>query len=124
MAEITAALVKDLREKTGAGMMDCKRALGEANGDIRYGWMQQVAEGLQALHQAGAILEGVRPDLITVTASGQAVLGDEPAPGKPRNENLGVLIVRNLPGFALEPEPSISRCRKMKTAMVKELRGR
>ena len=29
MAEITAALVKELREKTGAGMMDCKRALGE-----------------------------------------------------------------------------------------------
>ncbi|MFT8675224.1 MAG: translation elongation factor Ts [Acetobacter sp.] len=34
MAEITAALVKDLREKTGAGMMDCKKALNEANGDI------------------------------------------------------------------------------------------
>jgi elongation factor Ts len=33
MAEITAALVKDLREKTGAGMMDCKKALTEANGD-------------------------------------------------------------------------------------------
>src|SRR4051812_5206547 len=33
MAEITAALVKDLREKTGAGMMDCKRALTEAGGD-------------------------------------------------------------------------------------------
>jgi elongation factor Ts len=32
--EITAALVKELREKTGAGMMDCKRALTEANGDI------------------------------------------------------------------------------------------
>ena len=29
MAEITAALVKELREKTGAGMMDCKKALGE-----------------------------------------------------------------------------------------------
>ena len=29
MAEISAALVKELREKTGAGMMDCKRALGE-----------------------------------------------------------------------------------------------
>ncbi len=33
MAEITAALVKDLREKTGAGMMDCKRALSETGGD-------------------------------------------------------------------------------------------
>ena len=34
MAEITAALVKDLREKTGAGMMDCKRALTENSGDL------------------------------------------------------------------------------------------
>jgi elongation factor Ts len=34
MAEITAQLVKDLRERTGAGMMECKKALVEANGDI------------------------------------------------------------------------------------------
>ncbi len=34
MATITAALVKDLREKTGAGMMDCKNALAETAGDI------------------------------------------------------------------------------------------
>ena len=34
MAEITAALVKDLREKSGAGMMDCKKALQENNGDV------------------------------------------------------------------------------------------
>ncbi|MBC6980756.1 translation elongation factor Ts [Caulobacter sp. 17J80-11] len=34
MAEITAALVKDLREKSGAGMMDCKKALTENNGDL------------------------------------------------------------------------------------------
>jgi elongation factor Ts len=34
MAEISAALVKELRERTGAGMMDCKRALQEANGDM------------------------------------------------------------------------------------------
>ncbi len=34
MAEITAALVKELRERTGAGMMECKRALQEIGGDI------------------------------------------------------------------------------------------
>jgi elongation factor Ts len=34
MAEITAAMVKDLRERSGAGMMDCKKALAETNGDI------------------------------------------------------------------------------------------
>lgn len=34
MAEITASRVKELREKSGAGMMDCKQALTEANGDM------------------------------------------------------------------------------------------
>ena len=34
MAQITAALVKELREKTSAGMMDCKKALNETNGDL------------------------------------------------------------------------------------------
>ncbi|MBZ6378602.1 translation elongation factor Ts [Pacificimonas flava] len=34
MAEITAKMVKDLRERSGAGMMDCKKALNETNGDM------------------------------------------------------------------------------------------
>lgn len=34
MAEVTASMVKELRERTGAGMMECKKALVEANGDI------------------------------------------------------------------------------------------
>src|SRR3981189_429657 len=34
MAEVTSAMVKDLREKTGAGMMDCKKALLESGGDM------------------------------------------------------------------------------------------
>ncbi len=34
MAEITASMVKELRERTGAGMMDCKKALSETQGDV------------------------------------------------------------------------------------------
>ncbi|HOD83659.1 MAG TPA: elongation factor Ts, partial [Phycisphaerae bacterium] len=34
MAEITAAIVKALREETGQGMMECKKALQESNGDV------------------------------------------------------------------------------------------
>ena len=34
MSEISASMVKELREKTGAGMMDCKKALGETGGDL------------------------------------------------------------------------------------------
>jgi elongation factor Ts len=48
MAEITAALVKELREKTGAGMMDCKRALGETGGKLENAedWLRK--KGLSA----------------------------------------------------------------------------
>ena len=48
MAEITAALVKDLRDKTGAGMMDCKRALTESDGDLEAAidWLRK--KGLSA----------------------------------------------------------------------------
>jgi elongation factor Ts len=48
MAEITAVLVKELREKTGAGMMDCKRALDDSAGDIEAAvdWLRK--KGLSA----------------------------------------------------------------------------
>jgi len=48
MADITAAMVKDLRETTGAGMMDCKKALVEANGDMQgaIDWLRK--KGLSA----------------------------------------------------------------------------
>src|SRR5437588_3365360 len=48
MAEITAALVKDLRERTGAGMMDCKKALTESEGDLEAAidWLRK--KGLSA----------------------------------------------------------------------------
>jgi elongation factor Ts len=69
MAEITAALVKELRDKTDAGMMDCKKALMEVGGDIEAGidWLRKnglskaakksdrvAAEGLIGLHAAGS----------------------------------------------------------------------
>lgn len=49
MAEITAAMVKELREMTGAGMMDCKKALGETNGN-----MEEAVEFLRKNGQAKA----------------------------------------------------------------------
>ncbi len=43
MADITAKLVKELRDKTGAGMMDCKKALSETSGDMEKAveWLRQ-----------------------------------------------------------------------------------
>ena len=72
---VTAALVKELREKSGAGMMDCKKALNETNGDMdaAVDWLRTkglaaaakksgrvAAEGLVALHvngNVGALVE-------------------------------------------------------------------
>jgi elongation factor Ts len=48
MADITAAMVKDLRESSGAGMMDCKKALVESDGDMQgaIDWLRK--KGLSA----------------------------------------------------------------------------
>ena len=54
MAEVTAGMVKDLRDKTGAGMMDCKKALAETAGDMEAAidWLR--AKGLaSAAKKAG-----------------------------------------------------------------------
>lgn len=68
MANITAALVKELREKTGAGMMDCKGALNETDGDIEAAvdWLRK--KGLaKAAKKAGRVAaEG----LVAVESSG------------------------------------------------------
>ena len=45
--QITAKMVKDLRESTGAGMMDCKKALVEANGDME--------QAIKVLHEKGHV---------------------------------------------------------------------
>src|SRR5215208_665899 len=104
MAEVTASLVKELRDKTGAGMMDCKRALGETEGDIEAAvdWLRKkglaaaakkagrvAAEGLigaATRNLAGAVVEVnsetdfvARNDLFQAfvrTVAGLAVAGD------------------------------------------------
>jgi elongation factor Ts len=68
MATITAAMVKELRDKTGAGMMDCKQALGETNGEMEAAvdWLRK--KGLsKAAKKAGRVAaEG----LIGIVAAG------------------------------------------------------
>jgi elongation factor Ts len=56
MAEITAALVKQLRDKTGAGMMDCKKALAETKGDLEAAgdWLRKSGL-LKAAKKAGRV---------------------------------------------------------------------
>ncbi|MBL26609.1 MAG: elongation factor Ts [Rhodospirillaceae bacterium] len=78
MAEITASLVKELRDKTGAGMMDCKKALTETGGDVEAAvdWLRKkgvasaakkasrvAAEGL-----VGVAVDGARGALVEVNS--------------------------------------------------------
>ena len=61
MAAITAALVKDLREKTGAGMMDCKKALVETDGDIEdaIDWLRKKGLAAAAKKSGRVAAEGL-----------------------------------------------------------------
>ncbi len=61
MPEITAALVKDLREKTGAGMMDCKKALTETGGDVEAAvdWLRKKGLAAAAKRSGRVAAEGL-----------------------------------------------------------------
>jgi elongation factor Ts len=76
MAEITAALVKDLREITGVGMMDCKRALTETNGDmdaaidwLRTKGLSKAAKKADRVAAEGLVAIATRKDGAGMTAS-------------------------------------------------------
>ena len=69
MAEITAALVKDLRERTGAGMMDCKKALVEADGDSEAAidWLRKKGLSAAAKKSGRVAAEGLIGALVSGT---------------------------------------------------------
>ena len=87
MAEITAASVKELRERTGAGMMDCKKALAETNGEMEAAidWLR--AKGLSSAAKkagrtaseglVGAAIEGNRGALVEVNSETDFVAKNE-----------------------------------------------
>src|ERR1700678_2856773 len=61
MANVTAPMVKDLRDKTGAGMMDCKAALAETNGDIEAAidWLRKKGLAKAAKKSSRVAAEGL-----------------------------------------------------------------
>jgi elongation factor Ts len=87
MAEITAASVKELRERTGAGMMDCKKALAETNGEMEAAidWLR--AKGLAAAAKkagrtaaeglVGVAVEGKRGAVVEVNSETDFVAKNE-----------------------------------------------
>src|SRR5947209_5152940 len=87
MAEITAGSVKELRERTGAGMMDCKKALAENNGEMEAAidWLR--AKGLAAAAKkagrtaaeglVGVVVEGNRGAVVEVNSETDFVAKNE-----------------------------------------------
>jgi len=73
MAAITAALVKDLREKTGAGMMDCKKALTETDGDLEVAidWLRKKGLAAAAKKSGRVAAEGL---VAVASAPGKAAV--------------------------------------------------
>jgi elongation factor Ts len=79
MAEITAALVKELRDRTGAGMMECKKALEEARADVAEAEIVLRKRGIAAAHKKAT------------RATKQGVIGTYIHPGA----QLGVMVEIN-----------------------------
>lgn len=115
MAEITAALVKELREKTGAGMMDCKKALAETAGDLEgaFDWLRKkglaaaakkagrvAAEGL-----IGLATDGPRGALVEVNAETDFVARNEQFQGFVREVAKLALGVDSLEALAKAAYP-------------------
>ena len=112
MAEITAASVKELRERTGAGMMDCKKALNETGGDMEAAidWLRTkglaaaakkagrtAAEGL-----VGVAVEGTKGAVVEVNSETDFVA---------KNEQFQE-FVRTVAGLALETGADIDALAK------------
>ena len=113
MAEITAALVKELREKTGAGMMDCKKALAETAGDLEgaFDWLRKkglaaaakkagrvAAEGL-----VGLAVEGTRGALVEINAETDFVARNEQFQGFVRQVTQQALGAGDIDALAAAP---------------------
>ena len=95
MAEITTALVKELRERTGAGMMDCKRALAQVEGDVEAAtdWLRKKGLAAAAKKASRVTSEG----LIGLTLAGTAgalVEVNAETDFVARNENFQELVRR------------------------------
>jgi elongation factor Ts len=116
MAEITAAAVKELREKSGAGMMDCKKALTETNGDLEAAsdWLRSkglaaaakkssrtAAEGLVGLAVAGtkgvAVEVNSQTDFVAKNEIFQGFVRDVTAVALEKGDDIDTLKAAQLP---------------------------
>jgi len=89
MSNFTAADVKKLRDLTGSGMMDCKKALEEAEGDFDKGGRDPARQGRQGCRQAGRSDRGQRPCRALRQRTAGAQLRDRLRGQEPRLHRVG-----------------------------------
>lgn len=104
MVEVTAVMVKDLREKTGAGMMDCKKALCEVNGDFEQAvdWLRTKGLAAAAKKASRVAAEGLIGVASTATAAAVVEVNSE-TDFVARNEQFQGLV-REIAGIAVSVE--------------------
>jgi len=102
MAAITAALVKELRDKSGAGMMDCKKALAETDGDMdaAVDWLR--TKGLAAAQKkSGRVAADGLVAVVTAGTKGAAVEINAETDFVARNDSFQEFVA-TIAGIALE----------------------
>ncbi len=98
MAEITAQMVKELREKSGAGMLDCKKALTESDGDSD--------KAMQLLRERGAAIASKRSS--RVAKEGLISVHIAPTAAPPAWPNSTARAISLLATTISKPSPSNS----------------
>jgi elongation factor Ts len=118
MANISAQLVKELREQTGAGMMDCKAALGETNGDLASAvdWLRK--KGLsKAAKKAGRVAAEGLIGIAVKGTKGVVVEVNSETDFVARNEQFQGLV-RMIAGIALDTGPDVEKIKAAKVGSV------
>jgi elongation factor Ts len=118
MATITAAMVKDLRESTGAGMMDCKAALTESDGDMQAAidWLRK--KGLsKAAKKAGRVAAEGLIGAVTAATKGVLVEVNSETDFVARNEQFQGLV-KMIAQVALEVGADVEKIKAAKVGNV------
>src|SRR5712691_7329912 len=118
MANISAQMVKELRDKTGAGMMDCKAALGETQGDLESAvdWLRK--KGLsKAAKKAGRVAAEGLIGVAVAGKKGVVVEVNSETDFVARNEQFQGLV-RMIAGIALDVGADIEKIKAAKVGAV------
>lgn len=112
MAEVTAALVKQLRDQTGAGMMDCKKALSETDGDLEgaVDWLRKKGLAAAAKKAGRVAVEGLVGISVDGTAGAIVEVNSE-TDFVARNEQFQALV-GTLAGLALAGDGELEALRQ------------